>query len=193
MRSLIHKYFRYLLSCPRGFCGSQRPSLAVRVAIATPVLAKTTGRARAVRAASGTVAVEFALIGPVLLLAMVGMFVFGVALNNWVILTSATQAGAFQLMISRGANTPWADTRLAILNAAPTLTPASLTITMSVDNTACTSDSTCKTLLSPTSAGKTSFVQATYPCILNNLNLTVMGVNYVPNCIMTVKTAERIQ
>ncbi|MGH6839934.1 MAG: TadE/TadG family type IV pilus assembly protein [Methylocella sp.] len=52
--------------------------------------------ARAGRAASGTVAVEFALIGPVLLLAMVGMFVFGIALNNWVILTNPAEAGALQ-------------------------------------------------------------------------------------------------
>ena len=197
MRSLFHKYCRYLLSWPRGVSGDRRGVVAVLAALAMPVLAKilakTMGRARAVRPASGTVAVEFALIGPVLLLAMVGMFVFGIALNNWVILTSATQAGAFQLMVSRGVNTPWTDTRNAIFNAAPTLTQASLTITLSVNNTACTSDSTCKTLLTPTSEGQPSFVQATYPCIPNNLNLTVMGKNYAPSCTLTYKTTERIQ
>ncbi len=197
MRSLIHKHCRYLLSWPRGFFGGQSRGLAGLAALALPdlvrILAKTMGRAWTVRDAKGAVAVEFAIIGPVLLLMLVGMLVFGVALNNYVILTNAAEAGAFNLMISRGANTPWTDTRQAIFSAAPTLTQASLTITLSVNNTACTSDSTCKTLLSPTSAGKPSFVQATYPCIPNNLNLTVMGKDYAQSCTLTVKTTERIQ
>ncbi|MGH6846156.1 MAG: TadE family protein [Methylocella sp.] len=155
-------------------------------------MAKTMGRARTVRAASGTVAVEFALIGPVLVLAMVGMFVFGVALNNWVILTNAAEAGAIQFAYSRGNSAPYTLTTAAITAAAPTLTPASLTITMSVNGTACASDATCQTALAA-NAGNAAFVQATYPCIPNNPNLTVYGHQYSPSCTMTVKTTERIQ
>jgi Flp pilus assembly protein TadG len=186
MRSFIEKHFRYLLFWPRG--------LVVLGPLARPVLAKTLGRVRAARDAKGVVAVEFALIAPVLLLLMVGMFVFGVALNNWVILTSAAEAGALQFAISRGNpdNTPWTDTRNAIFNAAPTLTPASVTITLSVNGTACTSDATCLTALAA-NAGNPAFVQATYPCMPGNLNLTVYGTQYSPNCTLTVKTTERIQ
>jgi len=141
-----------------------------------------------------TVAVEFAFIAPVLLLIVVGMFVFGVALNNWVILTNAAEAGALQFASSRGDSdgNPWTDTRNAIFNAAPTLTPASVTITLSVNGTACTSDATCFTALAA-NAGNPAFVQATYPCMPGNLNLTVYGTNYSPNCTLTVKTTERIQ
>ncbi len=101
-------------------------------------------RAQTVRDASGTAAVEFALIGPVLLLIVVGVFVFGVALNNYVTLTNAAESGAFQFAFSRGASAPYTDTTNKIKGAAPNLVPANLTITLSVNGTACTSDSACK-------------------------------------------------
>jgi Flp pilus assembly protein TadG len=156
------------------------------------ILAKTMSLAPAARNSSGTVAVEFALIGPVLLLAMVGMFVFGIALNNWVILTNATEAGALQFAISRGNidNTPWTDTTNAIYNSAGNLIPfvkASLTITLSVNGTACASDATCLTALSA-NAGQAAIVKATYPC-----SLTVLAHNYAPSCTLSVSTTERIQ
>ena len=191
MRASIQNYARYLLTVPRGFSGDRRGVVAVLVALAMPAwaknLAKTMGRARAMRNASGNVAIEFAIIGPVLLLAIVGMFVFGIALNNWVILTNAAEAGALQFAISRGDSTPWTDTRNQIFGAAPTLTQASLSITLSVNGTACTSDSTCQTALAA-NQGQPAFVQATYPC-----SLIVMANDYAPGCILTVKTTERIQ
>lgn len=188
MRSLIRNHCRYLLSWPRG--------LARLVAVAQPalakILAKTMRRAPAARNAFGTVAVEFALIGPVLLLAMVGMFVFGIALNNWVILTNATEAGALQFMVGgvNPDNTPWTDTTNAIYNSAGNLIPfvkANLTITLSVNGTACASDASCLTALQANEK-KPAFVQATYPC-----SLTVLAHNYAPSCTMTVKTTEPIQ
>jgi Flp pilus assembly protein TadG len=192
MCSFIHKHFRYLLSWPRGYSCSQSGVLAVLVALAMQVLAKTMRRARAVRDASGVVAVEFALVGPVLLLAMVGMFVFGIALNNWVILTNAAEAGALQFASSRGDSTgnPWTDTTNAIYNSAGNLVPfvkASLTITLSVNGTACASDATCLTALS-TNAGNAAIVTASFPC-----SLTVMAHNYAPSCTLKVSTTERIQ
>jgi Flp pilus assembly protein TadG len=195
MRAFIQKHCRSLLRWPHGFFDRQRGLSVALAALAMPgkILAKTMRRARAGRAASGTVAVEFALVGPVLLLAMIGMFVFGIALNNWVILTNATEAGALQLAISQGNtdNTPWTDTTNAIYNAAGNLIPyvkANLTITITVNGTACTSDATCLALLPSSSAGQPATVQATYPC-----SLTVMKVNYAPTCNLTVKTTERIQ
>jgi Flp pilus assembly protein TadG len=192
MCSFFHKHCRYLLFWSRGFFGGLSGVLAVLVPLAMQILAKTMRRATAVRDASGTVAVEFAFIGPVLLLAMVGMFVFGIALNNWVILTNAAEAGALQLAISRGDSTPYTDTTNEVYNAAPSLTKASITITLSVNGTACTSDATCQTALTA-NAGNPAYVQATYPCMPGNSNLTVMGKNYSTACTLTVKTTERIQ
>ena len=145
------------------------------------------GRKRAVRDTSGVAAVEFALLVPVLLAILVGMFVFGVALNNYVILTNAAQAGALQFAISRGASTPWTNTRSETFGAAPSLTQASLTITLKVNGTACASDTACQTALSA-NAGQPASVQALYPC-----SLIVLAVNYAPSCTMTVNTTERIQ
>ena len=57
MCSFMYRRYHYLLYGLRGF-GNERKA---------------------------TVAVEFAFIAPVLLLIVVGMFVFGMALNNWAI------------------------------------------------------------------------------------------------------------
>lgn len=122
-----------------------------------------------------------------LLAILVGMFVFGVALNNYVILTNAAQAGALQFAISRGASTPWTNTRSETFGAAPSVTQASLTITLKVNGTACASDTACQTALSA-NAGQRASVQALYPC-----SLIVLAVNYAPSCTMTVNTTERIQ
>jgi Flp pilus assembly protein TadG len=188
MRALIQKHCRSILLWLRG--------LVVLAALAMPVLAKilakTVGRARAGLAASGTVAVEFALVGPVLLLAIVGMFVFGVALNNWVILTNAAEAGALQFASSRGSSSPYTSTTGAITAAAPTLKTPSPTITLKVVGTACASDATCLTALAA-NAGNAASVTATYPCMPGNPNLTVYGYNYSTACTLTVTTTERIQ
>lgn len=148
--------------------------------------------ALALRDAKGIAAVEFAIIGPVLLLILVGLFVFGIALNNYVILTNAAESGALQFAISRGDSSPWTNTRNAIFNAAPTLPQANLTITLSVNGTVCASDSACQTALTA-NEGKPAVVQASYPCIPSNPNLTAMGVNYAPNCTMRLTVTERIQ
>jgi Flp pilus assembly protein TadG len=201
MRAFIQKHCRSLLRWPREFFDGQSRGLAVLVALALPALAKirakSMSRTPAARNSFGTVAVEFALVGPVLLLAMVGIFVFGIALNNWVILTNAAEAGALQFAASRGDSdgTPWTDTTNAIYNAAGNLMPfvkTSLTITLSVNGTACTSDATCLTALS-TNAGNPAIVTASYPCISSNPNLTVYGHQYSPSCTLKVSTTERIQ
>ena len=115
------------------------------------------------------------------------MFVFGVALNNYVILTNAAQAGALQFAISREASTPWTNTRSETFGAAPSVTQASLTITLKVNGTACASDTACQTALSA-NAGQRASVQALYPC-----SLIVLAVNYAPSCTLTVNTTGRIQ
>jgi Flp pilus assembly protein TadG len=93
------------------------------------------------------VAIEFAFIAPVLLLMVLGAGVFGIAIDNYIQLTGAASIGARQLAISRGAATPYTDTVAQLKGAAPNLIPASLTITLKVNGTACATDAACNTAL----------------------------------------------
>jgi Flp pilus assembly protein TadG len=138
---------------------------------------------------SGAPAVEFALIAPLLLMMIMGIIQFSITLNNYIELTEAVRTGARNLAISRAmaSATPYTTTVADIGASAGNLTASSITTTMSVNGTACTSDSTCSTALS-TAAGDTATVTATYPC-----NLTVMGVNFLPSCTLQSQTADLVE
>ena len=138
---------------------------------------------------SGAQAVEFALIAPLLLTLIMGIIQFSITLNNYIELTEAVRTGARNLAISRAMSsaTPYTTTVADIGASAGNLTASSITVTMSVNGTSCTSDSTCTTALS-TAAGDTAAVTATYPC-----NLTVMGVNFLPSCTLQSQTADLVE
>jgi Flp pilus assembly protein TadG len=134
----------------------------------------------------GVSAIEFAIIAPVLLMIVTGIFKFGVAMNQYMTLTNAVAQGALTLALSRGTTTPYSSMTAAITAAAPGLASAQTTITVKINGTACTSDATCVALMV---AGQPALVKATYPC-----NLTVMGVNYAPSgCSLKAQTAQMIQ
>lgn len=136
---------------------------------------------------SGSAAVEFGLLAPPLFLILVGMFVFGLTLQNYISVTAAAEAGAFQLTISRGDSTPWTDTRTAVFAAAPSLKQSNTTISLMVNGITCTSDASCSTALT-SAAGQTASVSVSYPC-----NLVVMGVNYLTGCTLSAAPKGRIQ
>ncbi len=164
MIQIVHKYVYYMLS---------------RI----PGAAKIHGFRKQRIAA---VAVEFALIGPVLFLLVLGASAFGIATNNYIQLTGATSIGARQLAISRGAATPYSDTVSQIKGAAPSLTPGNITITLKVNGTACATDAACTSALV---AGAPAQVIATYPC-----NLVIYGTNFAPSgCTLSANTTERVQ
>ena len=134
----------------------------------------------------GVSAIEFAIISPVLILLMTGIFQFGIAMNQYLNLTNAVAQGALTLALSRGTTTPYSATTSAINSAAPNLVPGQTTITVRINGTACTSDGTCSPALV---AGVPAYVRATYPC-----NLTVMGVNYAPSgCTLSAQTTQMVQ
>jgi Flp pilus assembly protein TadG len=155
-------------------------------------------RKQAPRDVSGAAAVEFALIVPVLLLIMLGIFVFGIAFGNYIMVTNAADAGTLQLTVSRGDSTPYTDTVNAVYASAPALKtcpiasasarPTGLTISLTVNGTACSSDSTCQTALTPASAGQAASVKVSYPC-----SLIIMQTNYLPSCTLTANSTGRIQ
>jgi Flp pilus assembly protein TadG len=134
----------------------------------------------------GVSAIEFAIISPVMITLMIGIFQFGVAMNHYLNLTNAVAQGALTIALSRGTTTPYTSMKSAISSAAPNLLPAQTTITVKINGTACTDDATCSPKLV---AGQPALVKATYPC-----NLTVMGVNYAPSgCNLNAQTTQMIQ
>jgi Flp pilus assembly protein TadG len=135
---------------------------------------------------TGVSAIEFAIISPVLLTILLGIFQFGTAMNDYLVLTNAAAKGALTIALGRGTATPYTTTISAIDAAAPNLTAANITTTVTINGTACSSDSGCTTALV---AGVSAVVKTTYPC-----NLTVMGINYAPSgCTLSAQTAQMVQ
>jgi Flp pilus assembly protein TadG len=142
----------------------------------------------------GSSLVEFAVCLPVLLLILTGTFQFGLALNNYLMLTNATCVGAQQLAISRGQTLdPCATTVTAITAASPLLKAANLSYTFILNGTTYTG-TTCSSTSTTTGAagnliqGKTAQVTVTYPC-----SLVVYNANIVPVCSLKAQLAELIQ
>jgi Flp pilus assembly protein TadG len=142
----------------------------------------------------GQAMVEMALILPVLLLVVTGILVFGLAFNNYLMLTEATSVGARTLAISRGETTdPCATAASAVYAAAPLLVAANLSFTFVLNGTTYTGPS-CNSGSSTTGAagnlkqGAYAVVTVTYPC-----SLAVYGANYAPNCSLQSQIAELVQ
>jgi Flp pilus assembly protein TadG len=140
------------------------------------------------RDCAAAAAVEFALVMPLLLLVLIGMVVFGLTFNNYTLLTDAVRAGARQFATSRNqTSTPLTATETRVQNSAPSLTQTDLTIALSVNGARCTSDAACQAALA-NGQGLPAQVMATYPC-----NLTFLGHDFAPGCLLTAQTTELIQ
>ena len=133
----------------------------------------------------GVSAIEFAIIAPVFLTICVGMLKFGIAINNYMLLNNGAAQGAMTMALGRGTATPYTTMVTAIDNAASSLTPSSITTTVKINGTACTSDSTCSSALV---AGATVTVITATPC-----DLTIMGVNYKSSCTVHGQSAMMVQ
>jgi Flp pilus assembly protein TadG len=134
----------------------------------------------------GVTAIEFAIIAPVLLTLIMGIFKFGVAMSQYLALTNGAGQGALTFGLSRGTATPYTSARAAVTTGATSLTAASITVTLSVNGTTCSSDADCSAALA---AGATALVTVTYPC-----DLTVMGINYMSGgCTLSAHAAQIVQ
>jgi Flp pilus assembly protein TadG len=138
---------------------------------------------------AGQALLEFALVLPLLLALVLGIIFFGIALNNYITLTNATNIGAQLLSFSRNQTTdPCQTTSQAVYAAAPNLTQANLKFTIALNGTNVVTNAaspSCST--AALVAGQSAAVTVTYPC-----NLTFFTFN-PGSCTLTAQTAEVIQ
>jgi len=146
---------------------------------------------------------EFALCAPILLLIVTGITTFGIALNNYLVMTNAVSTSAQYLAIRRSNTTdPCLDAASTFISASPNLKSTNLTFNFSLNGTAygpytgltssttsvCSSSSTTTGAAGNLVAGQPAQVTVTYPC-----NLSVYGHNYIPSCYLEVQTTEIVQ
>jgi Flp pilus assembly protein TadG len=156
------------------------------------------------RGEDGQSLIEFALCLPPLLLLMTGIFAFGIAVANYVQLTSACSVGAMQLSTLRQNLTSPYDPCAAVVStiqaSAPSLTPGSMKFAFVLNgvsfpssgtptaSASCTSSSQTTGAMGDLVEGKPVTVTVTYPC-----NLTVYKANNFPSCTLTAKSSELVQ
>jgi Flp pilus assembly protein TadG len=145
---------------------------------------------------TGSALVEFAIVFPVLVFLLLGLAQFGLIFYNYILVTNAAATGARQLSISRWDSTAYADTVSAIDNAAGPL--SGLTITLSIDGTACSSNSACYSALqsaplpSSTSTPWSSSVTVAYSCTSNSI-MPAYLINLAGICPLTSTMQQSVQ
>jgi Flp pilus assembly protein TadG len=140
----------------------------------------------------GQALVEFAFVAPLLLTLLSALAVFGIAFENDLQLTYATDNAAQLLSISRGQTTdPCKTLSQAFYSAAPYLTQGNIDFTIVLGST-----TVARNAANPTCSGDQTYmvqsqnaaVTATYPC-----NLQIFGYSPVPNCALKAQTTAMIQ
>jgi Flp pilus assembly protein TadG len=126
---------------------------------------------------AGSVALEFALVIPLLLLILMSIVQFAVLFNNMSILTNATGSGALYFSQGRSFATPYSSAVAAIQTTAGTLNQANLGITISVNGVVCANDAACQSALGQ--GGMPITVTVTYPCpqVLSTTTLQWLGID----------------
>jgi Flp pilus assembly protein TadG len=142
---------------------------------------------------SGQSLVEFALVAPILLLLVLGIFKFGIVLNHWLVMTDATRSAARGLAVARGVpnicppagqgsctapTDPCAQTVTNVKNGATDLNISNLSVTVTPVN--------CVNGVLVYNSDVT--VQTTYPC-----HLMIFGINFLPGCSLNSKMVDRIE
>ena len=142
----------------------------------------------------GQSAVELALCLPVMLLVVTGITTFGIAMNNYILLTNATNSGARMVALSRGVTSdPCLDISKTVSSGAPLLKASNLTYSLSVTpsggSTATTwTGTTCTGAAAALTQNATAKVSINYPC-----NLKVYSRDLAPSCNLQAIDAELVQ
>ena len=137
----------------------------------------------------GSALIEIALTLPILLGIITAICTFAVGFNNQLTLTSAVGAGAQYLELIRTTTSdPCADTLTAIENAAPGLTPASISLSFNLNGTAVSGNS-CPSHTADLAAGAPVTVTAKYPCVLSIMSMGY-GTKFISNCQLSATVTE---
>ena len=174
---------RNLLFVKRFPVNAMNNSAIEKVLLARKAAAQMVARWR--REQNGSSLIEFALVMPVMLLVMTGIFSFSMAFYRQEQLTQAVGAGGQYLQQIRTSTTdPCKDTFNAITSAAPALTSSSITLTLTMGSTNVTAQ-TCAGDQTDLTQGGNVTVTASYPC-------TLTGYNYVfgGTCKLYAKVTE---
>ena len=130
---------------------------------------------------------EFGLIAPLLLMMLMAIIQFGITLNNYLELTDGVRVAARSFAISGTSTTPMTAATNAADASAANLTASKISLTFSVNGTACSTDSACASALAA-DGGDTASVSGTYPC-----HLDVMGVNFASGCTLSSSTTDMVE
>jgi hypothetical protein len=124
--------------------------------------------------------VELALVLPLLLLLVLGIFKFGTTFTHYLTLHNAVRAGARQLAIERGQATPCSDAIARVQSVGSTLD--GLTVQDPPDFEG--PSSSCASLV----AGEAATMSASMPC-----DLVIFGIDFAPGCTLSASATERIE
>jgi len=133
----------------------------------------------------GSVLVELAVALPMLMLLITGVFSFAAAYSNQLTLTQAVGTAGQNLQQIRTSTTnPCKDVLTQIENSAPSLTPGSITLTLTLNGTKVPGNS-CSGDQSYLIQGAPVTVTATYPC-----NLHAFSMNFGNSCQLAAQVTE---
>ncbi|MBS1803234.1 MAG: pilus assembly protein [Acidobacteria bacterium] len=137
--------------------------------------------------------VEFAIIAPLMLCLLTGIFGLGFALCFYLQLNNAVDIGARTVAVIRASNSdgttpdPCAAAYTAITNAAPLLSKTQISLSFNLNGTAYNNVTSCTNGSANILPGKTAQVTATYP-------YTVMIFGWKPLALnMSAQTTELLQ
>ena len=136
----------------------------------------------------GAALVEFAVVVPLMLTMITGIFAVGIAFNNQLTLTQAVGAGAQHLQVIRTTTSnPCSDTFHTITAAAPNLKSANIILTITINNGTPLVGNSCASATSTLQGaqGEPVTVAATYPC-----NLQISGVKIASGCQLAATVTE---
>ena len=158
-----------------GSCGEHLGGLSIRCLVHVLLRSREEGSAL----------VEIALTMPILLMVMTAICTFAIGFNNQLTLTSAVGSGAQYLQLIRTTTSdPCQDTLTAIENAAPSLTPGSITLSFSLNGTPVSGNS-CSGDQSYLVQGQPVTVTAKYPCAL-----AIYATSFATGCQLSASVTE---
>ncbi len=138
----------------------------------------------------GAVAVELAIVAPVLLITLLGIAQYGWLLANSMMVASAASAAGQNFAFQRNTSTPYSSTQTQMTSSSALLKSQSLALTTLVNGTPCNSDSTCASALTSAS-GEPAEVTVTYT-FTPLLRGSVFGLAAMPSTLSTTEF-ERVQ